>query len=95
MSKSMTWKVFSIYSIDVTSDYLYINFENDENYQNFINLVKGRSNYQFNTEVTTNDKILTLSTCLDNDKRLVVHAVLVTSNESAEDANKIHSYVGD
>ena len=95
MSKSMTWKVFSIYSIDVTSDYLYINFENDENYQNFINLVRGRSNYQFNTEVTTNDKILTLSTCLDNDKRLVVHAVLVTSDENAEDANKIHSYVSD
>ena len=39
MYKSMTWKVFSIYSIDVTSDYLYINFENDESYQNFINLI--------------------------------------------------------
>ena len=94
MYQSMTWKVFSIYSIDVTSDYLYINFENDETYQNFINLIKGRSNYQFNTEVTTKDKILTLSTCLDNDKRLVVHAVLINSNENAEDANKIQSYVG-
>ncbi len=94
MYQSMTWKVFSIYSIDVTSDYLYINFENDESYQNFINLIKGRSNYQFNTEVTTKDKILTLSTCLDNDKRLVVHAVLINSNENAEDANKIQSYVG-
>ena len=52
LNKSMTWKVFSIYSIDVTSDYLYINFENDESYQNFINLIKGRSNYQFNTNVT-------------------------------------------
>ena len=94
MYKSMKWKVFSIYSIDVTSDYLYINFENDENYQNFIDLIKSRSNYQFNTEVTTNDKILTLSTCLDNDKRLVVHAVLVTSDENSEDANKIQSYIG-
>ena len=94
MYQSMTWKVFSIYSIDVTSDYLYINFENDESYQNFINLIKGRSNYQFNTEVTAKDKILTLSTCLDNDKRLVVHAVLINSNENAEDASKIQSYVG-
>ena len=92
--KSMTWKVFSIYSIDVTSDYLYINFENNESYQNFINLIKGRSNYQFNTDVTVNDKILTLSTCLDNDKRLVVHAVLINSNENSEDANKIQSYIG-
>ena len=92
--KSMTWKVFSIYSIDVTSDYLYINFENDESYQNFINLIKGRSNYQFNTNVTVNDKILTLSTCLDNNKRLVVHAVMVNSSENSEDANKIQSYIG-
>lgn len=94
MYQSMTWKVFSIYSIDVTSDYLYINFENDESYQKFLDLIKGRSNYQFNTEVTTKDKILTLSTCLDNDKRLVVHAVLINSNENAEDASKIQSYVG-
>ena len=94
LNKSMTWKVFSIYSIDVTSDYLYINFENDESYQNFINLIKGRSNYQFNTNVTVNDKILTLSTCLDNDKRLVVHSVLVNSSENSEDANKIQSYIG-
>ena len=91
--KSMTWKVFSIYSIDVTSDYLYINFENDESFQNFINLIKGRSNYQFDANVTVNDKILTLSTCLDNDKRLVVHAVLINSNENSEDANKIQSYI--
>ena len=91
--KSMTCKVFSIYSIDVTSDYLYINFENDESFQNFINLIKGRSNYQFDANVTVNDKILTLSTCLDNDKRLVVHAVLINSNENSEDANKIQSYI--
>ncbi len=92
--RSMTWKVFSIYSIDVTSDYLYINFENDESFRNFINLIKGRSNFQFNTEVTVNDKILTLSTCLDNNKRLVVHSVLVNSSENSEDAGKIQSYIG-
>jgi len=92
--RSMTWKVFSVYSIDVTSDYLYINFENDESYQNFINLIKGRSKFQFNTDVTVNDKILTLSTCLDNNKRLVVHAVLVNSSENSEDAQKIQSYIG-
>lgn len=92
--KSMKWKVFSVYSIDVTSDYLYINFENDESFQNFLNLIKGRSNYAFDTEVTTEDKILTLSTCLDNNKRLVVHSVLVTSDENSEDAERIQSYIG-
>ena len=91
--KSMTWKVFSIYSIDVTSDYLYINFESDESYQNFINLIRGRSNFAFDTEITTNDKMLTLSTCLDNDKRLVVHAVLVESDDNEEEKAKIQSYI--
>ena len=33
--------------------------------------------YNFNTSVSTNDKILTLSTCKDNyGKRVVVHAKL-------------------
>ena len=71
------WKVFSIYGIDVTNDYLYTTFNDEQQHQEYIDLVKGRSIYEFATEVTTEDKILTLSTCLDNNKRLVVHAVLV------------------
>lgn len=71
------WKVFSIYGIDVTNDYLYTTFNDEQQHQEYIDLVKGRSIYDFATEVTTEDKILTLSTCLDNNKRLVVHAVLV------------------
>ena len=70
------WKVFSIYSIDVTSDYLLTNFLNDNDRLKFFNMLKNRSQVKLDTEVTAKDKILTLSTCLDNDKRLVVHAVL-------------------
>ena len=34
--------------------------------------------YDFNVEVNTDDKILTLSTCANgNDNRLVVHAKLI------------------
>jgi sortase B len=77
MNKKMTWKIFSIYGVEVTSDYLYINFDNDEAYQKFLDKIKNRSNVKLDTPVTTNDKILTLSTCLDNDSRLVIHAVLV------------------
>ncbi|MGN1338197.1 MAG: class B sortase [Candidatus Coprovivens sp.] len=76
MYNEYSWKIFSVYSIDVTSDYLYTYFDNDNSYQNFINLIKNRSDIPLNTEVTTNDKILTLSTCLDDNRRLVVHAVL-------------------
>lgn len=74
--QEMYWKVFSIYSINVTNDYLYTNFETKEDYQNFLDLISSRSDYSFATPVSTDDKILTLSTCLDNNKRLVVHAVL-------------------
>ncbi len=70
------WKVFSIYSIDVTSDYLLTNFVNDNDRLKFFNMLKNRSQVKLDTEINANSKILTLSTCLDNDKRLVVHAVL-------------------
>ena len=43
----------------------------------FVNMLKNRSYANLNTEVKPEDKILTLSTCLDNNKRLVVHAVLI------------------
>lgn len=73
--KEYTFKIFSIYTIDVTSDYLDINFNIDDDYMNFINKIKSRSIDNFNVEVTPNDKILTLSTCYkDDSKRLVVHA---------------------
>ncbi len=72
-----SWKIFSYYAIDVTSDYLITNFYSDNEYQEFLNMIIGRSEYEFETDVTTDDKILTLSTCLDNDQRFVVHAVLL------------------
>lgn len=75
--KEGAWKVFSIYGIDVTSDYLMTNFNDPADKSAFINMIKGRSEYNFNVNVDENDKILTLSTCLDTDRRFVVHAVLV------------------
>ena len=73
-----TWRVFSIYSIDLTSDYLYTKFETKEEYQAFLDMIKNRSDINLKTKVTSDDKILTLSTCLNGDRRLVVHAVLIT-----------------
>jgi sortase B len=73
-----TWRVFSIYSIDVTSDYLYTKFATKEEYQAFLDMIKNRSDISLKTKATTDDKILTLSTCLNGDRRLVVHAVLIT-----------------
>ena len=71
------WKIFSVYTIEPETYYLKTAFST-ETFQKFINTIKNRSIYNFNTDITTDDKILTLSTC-DNigAKRVVVHAKLV------------------
>ena len=73
------WKIFSFYSIDVTNDYLVNIFLDDEVKQKeaFFKMLKDRSEVELSTQVTKDDKILTLSTCLDNNQRFVVHAVLM------------------
>ena len=84
MHKKMTWLVFSVYSINVTSDYLYTNFNTNEEYQKFLTMITNRSMYYFGVPVNVGNKILTLSTCLDNNKRLVVHAVLMNPDPEPE-----------
>lgn len=77
-SGDMQWRIFSIYIIAATNDYLYNAFETQEEFLNFANAMKARSINDFGVEIKENDKILTLSTCQNNGKsRLVVHAVLV------------------
>ena len=68
------YQVFSVYKIK-NEDY-YINTEFKENeFSKFIENLKNRSIKDFETEVTENDNILTLSTCADNNKyRIVLHA---------------------
>ena len=76
-SKQLKARIFSIYVIDNTNDYLYINFSDDD-YINFINTIKGRSIYDFGVEFGLDDKMITLSTCNNTgDKRLVVHAKIM------------------
>lgn len=75
--KSYDWKIFSIYIIPTTNDYLEVNFSGSISYRNFLNKIKNRSIVDFHENVTTDDKILTLSTCYDDYNRLVVHAKLI------------------
>ena len=74
---NMKWKIFSMYKIEETTDYLQHEFYSKEDFKNFINMIQSRSQFSFDTTVTENDKILTLSTCFSNRTRNVVHAVLV------------------
>ena len=76
--QNMLWRIFSIYTIPAESYYLTHTFENDESYMKFLNTLTERSMNDFNVKLDTNDKILTLSTCLDNNgNRIVVHAKLI------------------
>ena len=69
--------VFSVYTIEPEVYYLKTNFRT-EPYDKFLNTLRGRSVYDFGIDVTTDDKILTLSTC-DNTgtKRVAVHAKMI------------------
>ena len=74
----LKWKIFSIYVVPNTNDYLIADFSSQNKFQEFLDLIIDRSIYNFNTPVSSSDKILTLSTCSNNGKnRLVIHAVLL------------------
>lgn len=73
--KNTLWQIFSIYTIPSESYYLTHTFENDITYQKFLDTMLSRSIYNFGIKVNSSDKILTISTCLDNNgNRIVVQA---------------------
>lgn len=74
---SAIYQIFSVYVIPTTSDYLRITFNTDDEFKEFADILKNRSGFDFKTNINTNDKILTLSTCYNNDKKIVVHAKLI------------------
>ena len=74
------WQVFSVYHIPETSDYIKVNFKDNNEYQEFLNMIIKRTRLKFNTNVEVTDKILTLSTCYNNDERVVLHAKLIKRN---------------
>ncbi len=76
-TENTLWQVFSVYHIPTTSDYLQTNFSSDSEFINFINMLKERSQYEFNVEFNETDKILTLSTCYNEEERVVLHAKLI------------------
>ena len=75
-SENTLWQIFSVYKIEEESYYITTDFFDDK-YNEFLSTIKGRSIYNFNTELTVSDQILTLSTCYDDNIRTVVHAKLI------------------
>ena len=77
-NRKMLFQIFSVYTIPVENEYLKTHFVNDE-FTSFIDTMKKRSLFNFNTSVNELDKILTLSTCLDGlgKNRIVIHSKLI------------------
>lgn len=77
-NQNTVWQIFSVYIIQPTTDYLQTRFNSTTIYQKFLEILKNRSNHQFNINVDYTDKIITLSTCDDTGtKRVAVHAKLI------------------
>ena len=71
------WQIFSVYHIPTTTDYLKTTFNTDTGFANFANMLLERSAYNFNTILNKNDRILTLSTCYNDNEKTVLHAKLI------------------
>ncbi len=74
--ETLEYEIFSLYKIETTTDYLQVIFPDNQTKMKMFDLIKSRSIYNFNVDLNENDKILTLSTCADENNKYVVHAVL-------------------
>ena len=73
-----TYKVFSVYVIKSEDYYINTKFKDNNEFDKFVKTLTKRSRYNFNVKVDGKNQILTLSSCYDNnDRRVVLHAVLV------------------
>lgn len=70
------FEIFSIYRIETTDDYLQTVFKDNE-FTEWLKMIKKRSMYDFKIDLTENDKIITLSTCYKHVKKLVIHGKLI------------------
>ena len=76
-TENTLWQVFSVYHIPTTSDYIKVNFSSNQEFTNWANTLINRSSHNFNTSVSENDIVLTLSTCYNDSERVVLHAKLI------------------
>ena len=74
-------EVFSAYTTSKDSDAYTLRFSDRQEYGEWIERIKARSDIKTNVQVTTEDRILTLSTCAYSfrNARFVVHGKLVST----------------
>ena len=79
---SYKYKIFSIYVIPTTNDYMTTTYIKDDERLAFLDLIKNRSIYDFNVDLNKDSKVLTLSTCHGDTQKLVVHGVLIQDEKN-------------
>lgn len=82
-NENTLWRVFSVYHIPTTSDYIQTVFTDDEEFLTFVQMLKNRSILTFKTEISKEDRIITLSTCYNNKEKMVLHAKLINSQRKS------------
>lgn len=80
--KEYVYEVFSAYYIDASYDYLVPRFDSDMDFEKYIEEIKKLSICDSSTQVSSSDKIITLSTCSyeGENTRTVVHGKLISSH---------------
>jgi len=79
-TENTVWQVFAVYEIPAIDEayHLNTNFVTDNLYIEFLEIIKSRSKYNFNVQLTKQDKVITLSTCANNtNNRVILHAKLI------------------
>lgn len=84
-NENSLWQIISVYKIPVESYYITTKFNNDNEFITFLDIISKRSIYNFNYNVNKEDIILTLSTCYDDNTRVVVHAKLIKIEKKNSD----------
>ncbi|MEA5003542.1 MAG: class B sortase [Christensenella sp.] len=72
------YKIFSAYTVNEVDETYTMGFASDENYEQYLKKMRGRSPYKTDVELSAQDNIITLSTCVrgQDENRYVVQAVL-------------------
>ena len=80
---TITYEIFSSYVVEAEDYYITTYFENEQQFNEFLNTISNRTYYDYNVEVNESDKILTLSTCTGSGKdRIVIHAKQINLEEN-------------
>lgn len=84
-NENSLWQIISVYKIPTESYYITTKFNDDNEFITFLDTISKRSIYNFNYSVNKEDIILTLSTCYDDNTRVVVHAKLIKIEKKNSD----------